>query len=380
MSRYTSYNNLVPISKAVNAAILDNYGSLSDKELFTHWAARIVRKLFNEILPISPERILLTVNENTNTATLPCNLKSVNFVGVIVDGRKVPIPIDQRMTSDKAIKRIAPNVCPECNQDLEICKALNYEYDSEMIDINGTSYEQATTRKIYPDGGYFSIKSTPFWDEEDDKVVFKETSELITSFEMEKCGCIKQTEENEVKLKAYCPMAYSICCPDCSDAGGYGERFYYNVFDDIGLLQMSRDFNRKHVYVEYDADIPKYNGKIMMPSVAFETVVEWIKFKSVQGKMNVPLSTKEWQRRQYTTERNNMEIIISREGLSLDMIANILRGVPSLELVKIDRGSRNKCAENDKRDKGRDVGRYTSAPSPTSVEIQGDDTFIILND
>lgn len=68
----------------------------------------------------------------------------------------------------------------------------------------------------------------------------------------------------------------------------------------------------------------------MVPAIAFETLVEWIKYKSIANRQNIPLSSRNWQKDQYIVQKRNMELSLARRGLSLGKIAQISRMVPGI--------------------------------------------------
>ncbi|HJY24016.1 MAG TPA: hypothetical protein VJ279_14075, partial [Hanamia sp.] len=98
--------------------------------------------------------------------------------------------------------------------------------------------------------------------------------------------------------------------------------------------QLEPGFDYDNVYVEFKSYLPKVNGRYMVPEVAFETLVEWTKFKSIQGKSNFTTYDKNWQLEQYKRERGNMEKAANKA--SLRVIVDYLRSVPKFELTNIE--------------------------------------------
>ena len=70
------------------------------------------------------------------------------------------------------------------------------------------------------------------------------------------------------------------------------------------------------MYKEYRGFVPKVNGQFAVSEVAFETLVNWTKFKSVENKKSVPIVERGWYFNNYRRERSNMEKMIGRVSLS----------------------------------------------------------------
>ncbi len=92
-------SKLVPLSKVVKASIVDVYGDIGKmQQTFSHWACRGLKKLSIESLPRVTNKVLLTVNGNTHTATLPLDFNEERFMGFIDDrGFKVPIKLNNNI-------------------------------------------------------------------------------------------------------------------------------------------------------------------------------------------------------------------------------------------------------------------------------------------
>ncbi len=74
-------NKLVPLSKVVKASIVDVYGDIGTLyEKHSHWTTRGLKKLTIESLPKVVNKVLLTVNSNTHTATLPLDFNEESFL------------------------------------------------------------------------------------------------------------------------------------------------------------------------------------------------------------------------------------------------------------------------------------------------------------
>ena len=120
---------LVPLSKVVSASILDSWEDIGKvQQLYFHWAARGLKKLQNESLKSGRRNVLITVNQNTRTATLPPDFDTELFVGYIKHGKKIPIPLRTNLINNNAITEIeCEDTCAVCNQDKSICNDLRLQ-------------------------------------------------------------------------------------------------------------------------------------------------------------------------------------------------------------------------------------------------------------
>lgn len=310
------YASLVPLSRVVAAALLDTYADKGNmQQLYSHWACRGLDKLQQETLKRGKQRVLLSVNLNTRTATLPSDFKQELFVGYIDGyGVKWPFPLNIDLTNSDSITDLT-DTCKICDQKKSICNDLTVTETEESILINDSYYDKTVIKKLYPNGDYFLETTTPYFNIDNSEVEYITTKEFIAAIKLKECGCVEETEENIEVIKTCCYDAwccnYSSCSPVCDPkAGGY------KIFEESGLIQF--DFNFKHtkIYLEYLGFVPKINGQFAVPEVAFETLVEWTKFKSVENKKSVPLSERGWYFQNYRRERSNMEKMMGRISLA----------------------------------------------------------------
>lgn len=310
------YQKLVPLSRVVAAALVDTYEDRGKmQQMFSHWACRGLDKLQQETLKRGKQRAILAVNPNTRTATLPADFKQELFVGYI-NGRgiKIPLPLNSNLTNDDSITDLS-EVCQSCNQKKSICNDLTVTEDSETVVINDAFYDKTTIKKLYPNGDYFLEVTTPYYNTENSEVEYITTKEFIVKIALKPCGCIEETTENIQTIHDCCYDAWCCHFTSCSStcdtkAGGY------QIFEESGLIQFDFNFPHKKVYIEYLGFINKINGQLAVPEVAFETLVNWTKYKSVENKKSVPLWERAFFFENYRRERKNMEKMMGRISLA----------------------------------------------------------------
>jgi hypothetical protein len=323
---------LSPLNAVTNAAIVDMY---EDAGKYFHranfMAARGLKKLYNESLPRQPHKVWLHVNTNTHTATLPLDYDEIIFVGFL-DSRwhRVPLKSDTSIVDRVNIIDIpCEDKCDKCNQDKGICNDLIVTVESNLIVINDTTYEETITKKLYPNGDYYLEKSTPVLDIETDEINYSITKEFITNFDLKPCGCLETSDTNIDSLRMYCPDIYCGYYAPCDNRCNlsYGG---YRIFEESGLIQFDSKYPFDKCYIEYYGFITKKNGKYYIPSISFETLVEWTKFKLIQNKKSVSLSEREWQKQNYIRERGNMMKVMGR--FSLSMIVQAISSLPKFDI------------------------------------------------
>lgn len=308
----------VPLSKVVKASIIDTYGDIGQvQERHSHWAARGIAKLQRQSLrTLGKRKALLPVSKNTLSAALPIDYKAILFVGVITDdGRKIPLTIDSKLVHIESIQEGALPFCEDCGQDKNICRDLYISEERNLIEIDGVPYEEEVTKKLYPNGNFYIEKLTPVKDLETGLVTMQPSKDFVTNLELKGCGCLDNNASNLSNLQQHCPETfachYATCAP-CEPLN-YGG---YRIFEEEGFIGVSQNYPYDFIYIEYTGFLPKENGQYLVPEVAFETLVNYVKFKSMENKKGVSAYDKEWYFRQYKREMDNMDIVLRRISIS----------------------------------------------------------------
>ena len=325
----------VKLDLVVNAAIVDLYedtGKYYQRASFM--ASRGLKKLYTEVLPKIHHKVWITVNKSTHTATLPLDFQEETFVGFIDQlWHKVPMKLNNRLTDSKNIVDIpCEDTCPKCNQSSSICNDLVVTEQINLIVINGGTYQQTITKKLYPNGDYYLETSTPVLNINTNNVDYAQSREFIVNFDLNPCGCLANNPVNTANLITFCPDIYcnyyAPCDSKCNT--NYGG---YKIFEESGLIQFDANFPFDKCYLEYYGYITKIGGQYYVPLVSFETLVEWTKWKLVQNKRNIPISEREWQKQNYIRERRNMERVLGRINLY-----QIIQSIALLPKFDIDYG------------------------------------------
>lgn len=325
------FKKLVPLSRVVAASIIDVWEDIGKvQQLHFHWGARGLKKLQKESLKSGKRSALITVNQNTRTASLPPDFDEELFVGYINDyGEKVSIPLRTNLINTNSIETIpCEDTCEKCGQDASICNDMTVTESEEVVVVGETTAVKTTIKKLYPDGSYYLETTIPYWDTTNSEIAYATTKEFIAAVDLLDCGCINPTIENIETIRTCCYDAYcshySGCSPVCDkDAGGY------KIFEETGLIQFDYKFRHTQVYLEYRGFIPKLNGQLAVPEVAFETLVEYIKAMAIDGKRNVSSSDKAYRWTRYNIERKSMLKIMSR--FSLEDVIYIISLTPKFD-------------------------------------------------
>lgn len=309
----------VPLYKVVAAALTDMYEDAGRaEELFTHWAARGLKLLDRQKFQTGKRKVSLLINRSTRTATLPADFHEEQFVAFIDRyGNKVPLKMRPELVDSKNVEEVeCVDRCEKCKQDKSICNDLTVTEEVTLITIQNSVYEQTVTKKLYPDGKYYLETRIPVWDEDASEVVYITDKQFVTEISLKPCGCIDETEENIEKIRCCCYDVYcshfTDCSPECTTetAGGY------RIFPESGLIKLDGIGSYSRVYLEYRGFMPKKNGQFQVPEVAFETLVNWTKFKSVENKRSVSLADKNWHLQMYRDAKKDMSKVMGRIGIS----------------------------------------------------------------
>ena len=325
-------NKMVSINKVVNAAMVDTYAEIGKtKERYLHWAARGVKKLNRESLKVGKRKVLINVHPNTKTAVLPPDFGSETFVGVIDSmGYKIAMKLKNDLTNESSITEIeCEDKCSKCNQDKAICEDMEVSETTETVVINGQSAVVTVLKKLYPDGRYYLETTSPYWNTVTEAIEYATIKEFISELDLKPCGCLETTEENLQKIKNCNIDVYNCYFAPCSNVcnqniGGY------KVFEETGMLQLDYHFPFDKVYIEYMGTMPKINGQYAIPEVAFETLVQFVKFKAVENRSNITVHERTWYFQNYLRERGNMMKNMTK--VSLSQIINAVRRLPRFEI------------------------------------------------
>lgn len=318
---------LVPLRRVVRAAVADLHEDLGTVEqVLSHFAARGLAKLDRETLKSTGKKIIIPINSNTNNAVLPIDFEQEIGVYVIINGRKVPLSLRPNLVDEENIE-IAQCVdkCERCGQSASICNDLTITETIESVLVNDQTSppqyaDKTVIKRLYPNGDYFLETTTPVWDFETDTVAYSTKKEFITAIDLKPCGCIEESASNIEKIKTCCPdvwCCYFAPCDSVCNPGIGG----YKIFEDSGLLKLDNPGKITQIYLEYYGFLAKRNGQWMVPAVAFETLVEWIKHKWTWNKRNLPRWERLDQQNKYKEERGSMEKVLGMISLSLIMEA-----------------------------------------------------------
>lgn len=320
--------NFVPLSRVVNAATLDMYEDVGKTEqVYSHWACRGLFELNMQILKGGKRSIFLHVNKNTHTATLPPDFNGEIFVGVIENGIKIPINLNTRLADTKNIIDVpCEDKCSKCNANKQICNDLSITTETKVIEINSATYSQTVTKKLYPNGDYFLETTTPFFDVDSDTVIYRTSKDFVAHIDLKPCGCVEETDENIATIQVCNPDVYCNYFAPC----GKPKMIGYQIFEESGLIQFPPSFTYDKIYLEYRASMLKINGQYQVPRIAFETLVEWTKYKAIQNKRNISRLEKNDQWNHYIISKSNLSKVKTRTSLA-NLIGSIMR-IPKFDV------------------------------------------------
>lgn len=162
MNKDILHNNFVPLSRVVNAAIIDTWEDIGRMEqTYTHWAARGLNELDIQIIKGRSRGVLLPISTNTKTATLPTDFNGAVFVGIVKNGFKIPLKRNTKIVTEIEEEECVEK-CAKCNSDKSICEDLKITVDTKDVIIDGKIYEQTITKKMQSNGDYYLESIIPY--------------------------------------------------------------------------------------------------------------------------------------------------------------------------------------------------------------------------
>lgn len=318
-TREYDIKSMVPVSSVVRQAILDTYGEYVNEEArFTAWAIRGVKKLTRQTLRSGKRYAILNVNKNLRTAVLPCDFKEELFVGIINScGEKIGLNVNSKIVNTEMLEDVP---CEnECDKNCgcypkQLCEDLVTTQVINKIRINDTDYDETVTSTLQPNGEYKVVTTTPYLNVAGSGIIYKDTTQYVTTFDVADCGCIERTERNACRLENICYDLYCCYCCSCNtsstDFGGY------RIFTENNIIKFDGAMEYDKVYMEYRGFLPKSGNEYLVPEVAFEALVNFSKFKSVENKKGVSMADRQWHWIRYTTEYDNMKKILGRMSIT----------------------------------------------------------------
>lgn len=326
---------MVPLSKAVSAALVDSYSDINKagiQQMFFHWGARGFKKLNEESIGLGKSKTLIKINKSTGTATLPVDFNYELFVGVIDSrGRKVMLRPRFDLADTKHIDQLeCIDSCKKCGQNKGICKDLSITEDTQVVVIDDSPYEQTIIKKLYPNGDYYLETRIPVKNIDNGLVEYTTQKEFVAKLSLKPCGCIDENVDANIDIiKNACPEVYSCYFSPCVEVSQVGS---YQIFEDTGLMRVNVPLSYSYIYMEYVGALPKINGAYYIPEISFETIVSWIKYKSLDGKRNITLSEKNRAFQMYSNERKNMEKVLFARSISLSEILQSAMSLPKFDI------------------------------------------------
>lgn len=327
MTTLQDIRTFIPINKVVRQAALDMYADFEKVQAqYTAWAIRGIKKLTKETLKSPKRYALLTVNKNLNNAVLPCDFKELIGAFLINScGEKVPIVVNGNiLPTTSIIDDLGCDV--ECEAKCgcypkQLCEDIQTTQVINKITIGDAQYDETVTSTLTPNGEYYIVTTTPVLDMVESGIQYITKKEYVTSFDVAYCGCIKPTERNYARLEACCYEAWCCHCAPCADSTA--EVGGYRIFEENGTISFDRSMPGDKVLLIYRGFLPKQGNEYLVPEIAFETLVEYTKHKSIANKKGVA----QWERRDqldaYRRERDNMTKSTIRFSLS-DIMHSVL--------------------------------------------------------
>ena len=317
------------LSEVVQAAAMDMHEDFSTVERrYGHFGARGLNKLTNETLRSGVRRAIIPVNKEFNTGRIDCDIIEVIFVGRINDkGEKVPFHLNYKLVDTENVETFEDETncsakCDSCYSK-QLCNDLQITETIRIINISGVDYNETKNTTILPSGELKVVTTTPFFNNVSSAVEYITSTKIVGALELESCGCIKNTTANTEVIR---DCNYGCYCTYCSPCCGYHEEVGYRIFDETGVIKFDKNFRGDSFYMEWRGSVPKKNGQYLVPRVAKETLVEYIKYKEIRNKKNIPKWQRDDQLSDYVRERENMDKVRGR--LSLHNIVYALTKTP----------------------------------------------------
>lgn len=358
-------NDTVPLSAVVKAAAIRSYEDFTKVEAtYNHFAVLVLDELSRQQLRLGGRNIILPIHQNTKTVPLPLDCKTITFIGIIDEcGYKIPLQIKGKIT-DNPQQELCVEKCTECNEQKDVCEQLvTISNTSKSVIIDGGTYVNKVT-KYLENGKYYLIKKT--WAKNLTTNIISEitTTEYLTEFDINECGCIKGTQENIEKVKEHCYDCYCACYTPCRDSdldiGGY------KISYSQKLIYFDKNIPYEKIYIEYNGNLPIIDDEYQVPEVAFESMVYGIMVMANIGKRSVDLGRISLYKNEFKNAKGNMRIILGRIKIE-DILQSVFK-IPKFDLAtrSYNRASYF-CSTNTNSNSANSSNNTTFIPTPPQV-------------
>ena len=182
---------------------------------------------------------------------------------------------------------------------------------------------------------------------------------------MAECGCIKPTAQNSCRLEACCFEAWCCYCAPCENSSS--ETGGYRIFEENGTIYFDNAMKADKCYIEYSGFLPKSGNEYLIPEIAFETIVEYTKHKSIANKKGVAQWERRDQKQAYVDERSNMTKVMGRISLS-DIVHSALL-VPKFSYNYDSCGNNGTFVPSDSSSSNGSSGSSSSSSSVTNTTV-----------
>ena len=303
-------NNLsITLEQIVKDATIDlgeDYTKV--KVTFQSFALRGLKEISAQILNLNSKNALLPIQKNFNLVTLPGDCKQVTFVGFIDScNEKQPFLQNYKIVNNVEKKELT-EVCTPCENTNNVCEDLIITQSKVEVSINNVLYYKTIITKKSKNT-ILILSNIPVLDVASNTVKYIDLEEIQNVDDVEACNAPSNTNNTENKC---------LTCIDCSqntDCGICDKCKYskgYNIFYESNIIKFNWQIPNEYVYIEYKSVLPKNDDGFIVPEVAKETLIAFVKFKYKQEKKSVSRQDKMDAREDYIIAKKNMIKIMGK--------------------------------------------------------------------
>lgn len=261
------------------------------KEVFQHLNLSVIRQT---------ERVLLKVNKQLKCITAPDGYMTFSSISVPNEhGKFEPLIINENIDTDIVDLGASKKCGCECGCSSSYCSNIrNYELitsivPAKMPDGSFQDFTSTTRKKVLQDGRYVREFTRPVEVYESNihtSTELQTNTDTLCNLELEECGCIKDTKENEQLIFA--------CCDSVSIAHDCGapvrqlrpDAKFYKISDKGNRIHFPANFPYDTVLLRFYSD--RKTKDLRIPYLAAKTVrfgikAEYTTFNSPGSKENL---------------------------------------------------------------------------------------------
>lgn len=257
----------------------------------------------NFVLPVCNDMVVV-----------PDGVENVYALSYVDDcGLVVPLSYNPKINTLSLDVTESACACKVCNGDGTLCQMIDdIIYRTEEIDVNGQIMYKRIWNKTDNRGNMYEVTQTPVFDPDAQMIVYLESQNLICKLDVNKNGCVADTDQNRSMLYNHCGCYMLSACCDFARTPRYpttpSDYGSWNYDKGSGSIIHLRGVHSKSLIITAQANDECEGGDQLVPEFAVDAIMFCIQYRQQAfAPANViPAAAKEYSYRQYRRVKGDL--------------------------------------------------------------------------